>query len=255
MRYLMLALVFANLAFLAWTKLIGDPAREPLPVDAGPAIPRLQLAAEAGPTAPVLRCASIGPFAVEAVAERAVLWLRGERREPRLRTTRRDVGTGYWVMADTPTLQQAARISLRLKAAGVADVEVLPPAAEATRAVVSLGTYSDRAAAEKRVADLRAYAVNPQVVEQPRAETLWWIDVDLGTGAPPIDVSALERAVEGAQGLVGETCPAVSPPEGAAAPPALPNPAAPPAGTATPPATDGASRAIGGAPAGPTALG
>ena len=111
-------------------------------------------------------------------------------------------------------------------------VSRMPPAAEATRAVVSLGTYSDRADAEKRVADLRAYAVNPQVVEQPRAETLWWIDVDLGTGAPPIDVSALERAVEGAQGLVGETCPAVSPPEGAPAVPAPANSAAPPAGPA-----------------------
>jgi hypothetical protein len=242
MRFVVLALVFLNIAFLAWTKLIGEPAREPLPVEAGPPIPRLQLASEAGtrPVAP--RCTSVGPFADQAVAERAVLWLRGERREPRLRTTRRDAGTGYWVMVDTPTLQQAARVSMRLKAGGVADVEVLPPAADATRAVVSLGTFADRAAADRRVADLRAYAVNPQVVEQPRAETLWWIDVDLGAGATPIDVNALERAVEGARGLVGETCPAIAPgtpSDGASSAPAAPA-GTPPAPTAAPtPATAG----------------
>lgn len=243
MRFLVLALVFLNLAFLAFTKLIGEPAREPLPVDAGPPIPRLQLASEAGtqPVAP--RCTSVGPFADQAVAERAVLWLRGDRREPRLRTTRRDAGTGYWVMVDAPTLQQAARVSMRLKAGGVADVEVLPPAADATRAVVSLGTFSDRAAADRRVADLRAYAVNPQVVEQPRTETLWWIDVDLGAAATPIDVSALERAVEGAQGLVGETCPVVGP---SGNPPAGAAPAAPASGSSPGP---GPGKSAGSAPA------
>jgi hypothetical protein len=234
MRLLLAVLVFLNLAFLAWTKLIGEPAREPLPVDAGPSIPRLRLASEAGATPPVPRCTSIGPFADQAVAERAVLWLRGQRREPRLRTTRKDAGVGYWVMVDTPTLQQAARVSMRLKAGGVADVEVLPPAADATRAVVSLGTYADRAAADKRVADLRGYAVDPKIVEQPRSETLWWIDVDLAPAAGPIDVGALERGVEGATGLVGETCPAVAPPGGG-------TPAAPAGGAASAPAGSAAS--------------
>lgn len=229
MRALLLVLLFANLAFFAWTQLIGEPSRRPPPPDPGPPIARLQLAAEAGTARPATRCTAIGPFGDQAVAERAVLWLRGERREPRLRTTIRNAGTGYWVMIDTPTMQQAARVSLGLRAAGVADVEVLPPAAEATRAVVSLGIYSDRANADRRVEELRRYAVSPQVVEQPRAETAWWIDVDVAPGAKPIDVGALERGVDGARGLVGETCP-VAPPAGGTGSPAATTPAAPGAG-------------------------
>jgi hypothetical protein len=226
-RGLVLALVFVNVAFLAWTRLVGEPMREPPPVDPGPAIPRLKLAAELGPGSSERRCTSVGPFADQGVAERAVLWLRGEKREPRLRTTQKDAGTGYWVMIDAPTLQQAARVSMRLRAAGVADVDVLPPAADATRAVVSLGNFPDRAAADRRVGELRGYAVNPQIVEQPRTTSIWWIDVDLGTNSPPVDVGAIERAVEGAKGLVSETCPAI-------APPGSPPPAAPATPTATP---------------------
>lgn len=253
MRALLLVLVFANLAFLAWTHLIGEPARRVVLPDPGPPIPPLRLASEAGPARPAPRCTSIGPFADQAVAERGVLWLRGERREPRLRTTRRDAGTGYWVMIDTPTMQQAARVSMRLRAAGVADVEVLPPAADATRAVVSLGIYGDRANADRRVEELRGYAVNPQVVEQPRSESTWWIDVDLADGARPVDVGALERAVEGARGLVGETCPVVPPPGASPAPPGE-SPATAPASTppepGAPPATGPAPTAADEAPAG-----
>jgi hypothetical protein len=254
LRALLLVLLFANLAFLAWTQLIGEPARRVVPPDPGPSIPRLQLASERGGAGPAARCTSIGPFADQAVAERAVLWLRGERRDPRLRTTRRDVGTGYWVMIDTPTMQQAARVSMRLRAAGVADVEVLPPAAEATRAVVSLGIYSDRANADRRVDELRRYAVNPQVVEQRRSESTWWIDVDVAAGAGPVDIGALERAVDGARGLVGETCPVVAPtgagaaptpgdaagaPDASPAPPATnPTPAAPPTSVPAPSANE-----------------
>lgn len=212
MKQLVLALVFLNLAFYAWARLVGEPSRAPPPVDPGPPIPRLRLASELGAAAATRRCTSVGPFADQAVAERAVLWLRGERREPRLRTTRKDAGTGFWVMLDTPTLQQAARVSLRLKAAGVADVDVMPPAADATRAVVSLGHYADRARAERRVTELRRYAVNPQVVEQARSVANWWVDVDLASAAPPLDVAAIERAAPGARGLVAETCPAVAPP-------------------------------------------
>jgi hypothetical protein len=245
-RALVLVLLFANLALLAWTQLIGEPARRPVPPDPGPSIPRLQLASEAGVARTAARCTAIGPFADQAVAERAVLWLRGERREPRLRTTRRDAGTGYWVMIDTQTMQQAARVSMRLRAAGVADVEVLPPAAEATRAVVSLGMYGDRANADRRADELRRYAVDPQVVEQPRSESTWWIDVDLAPGASPVDVGALERAVQGARGLVGETCPIVAPTEPG---PAAPSSEAPAADPATAPAPAAAPDAATPAPA------
>lgn len=248
MKALVLVLVFANLAFLGYTYFVGEPARSLPMIEQGPAIPRIQLAAEAKDL-PSRKCLSVGPFAVEAVAERTVLWLRGEGRAPQQRTTAVDAGTGWWVRVETTTLQQASRTALRLRAAGVADVEVLPPTEGGTTAVVSLGIYSDRERADRRVAELRPYAIVPTVVEQPRTATNWWIDVPRRADDPAFDLGALQKAVPEATGIVMEVCPAVLPPAqpGSSAP--VP-PAAEAPGTAT-----GSAAPSAGEPAGPAAYG
>lgn len=217
MKMLVLMLLFANLAFFGYAYFVGEPSRDVPVVESGPAIPRIRLAAEAQDL-PSRRCLSVGPFADAAVAERTVLWLRGEGRTPQLRTTAVDAGTGYWVRVEAGTLQQATRVALRLRAAGVADVEVLPPNEGGTTAVVSLGIYSDRDRAERRVAELRPYALNPAVVEQPRTATNWWIDVPREPADATFDLAALQKAVPEATGIVMEVCPAVLPPADPAQP-------------------------------------
>lgn len=242
MKTLVLALVFANLAFLGYSYFVVEPARGVPVVDQGPAIPRIRLAAEAKDL-PSRKCLSVGPFADQAVAERAVLWLRGEGRTPQLRTTAVDAGTGWWVRVEATTLQQASRVALRLRAAGVADVEVLPPNEGGTTAVVSLGIYSDRERAERRVAEMRPYALDPTVVEQPRTATNWWIDVPRKAEDSIFDLAALQKAVPAATGIVMEVCPAFLPP---AQPGASPTPA-PAAGE-----TEGATGSAGPPPTEPT---
>lgn len=243
MKSLVLALLFANLAFFGYAHFVGEPSRGAPVVDAGPAIPRIQLASEAQDL-PSRKCLSIGPFGEQAIAERTLLWLRGEGRSPQLRTTQVDAGTGWWVKLEATTLQQATRVALRLRAAGVADVEVLPPTDGGTTAVVSLGIYSDRERADRRVAELRPYALAPSVVEQPRSAPNWWIDMPRTASDSAFDLGALQKAVPEATGIVMEICPAVLPPAPVKAPPP---------GTGTAPDSPGSSAA--GEPAGPTALG
>lgn len=246
MKTAVLVLVFANLAFLGWTYFVGEPARGVPAVEQGPAIPRIQLASEAKDL-PSRKCLSIGPFADQAVAERTVLWLRGEGRAPQLRTTAVDAGTGYWVRVETPTLQQASRTALRLRAAGVADVEVLPPGEGGTTAVLSLGIYSDRERADRRVAELRPYALDPAILEQPRTATNWWIDVPRKADDTVFDLGALQKAVPEATAIVLQLCPAVLPPT----PPGTPPSASP----ASPEAATGSAAPLPGEPSGPPAYG
>lgn len=247
MKTLVLALLFANLAFFGYAYFVGAPSRGVPAVEPGPAIPRIRLASEARDL-PARKCLSVGPFADPAVAERTVLWLRGEGRAPQLRTTAVDAGTGYWVRVEAGTLQQATRVALRLRAAGVADVEVLPPGEGGTTAVVSLGIYSERERAERRVAELRPYALNPAVVEQSRSATNWWIDVPRRPEDPAVDLAALQKAVPAATGIVMEVCPAVLPPA---------TPAKPESESATGGSSGDGARPAGapGEPAGPTAYG
>jgi len=80
-------LVFANLAFLGWTVLIGGPARELPPPSRTPGVPLLKLAVESSaPTsagaAPVAgkRCVTVGPFLEPTQVDRAASLLRAEHR-------------------------------------------------------------------------------------------------------------------------------------------------------------------------------
>jgi hypothetical protein len=206
MRTLVVALVFANLAFFAYTQLIGRRGDGPATADAAVTVPRLALFGElAG--AQGLRCMTVGPFAEHLNAERAANALRTSRREPRLRTTQKDGGTGFWVSLTTNTLQQAARVWTRLHAAGVTDVEIMPPEAGATEAVVSLGVYSDRERAQRRISDLKHYAIAPTIVEQPHTITSWWLDVDQQASDPPLDAGTLVRTLAGASAVSATPCP------------------------------------------------
>jgi len=226
-RRVLVALVAANLAFFAYARLGGEPAPAPGAAEPAAPIPRLSLLSElkapAGPS-----CLSVGPFAEHALAEQAGAWLRNAHHVSRDRSVEVTGPATYWVMLATKTLQQAARISMRLKAAAVGDVEVTPPGANQTEATVSFGVYSDRERADRRVTELRRLAVAATVVEQQHRITQWWLDIPQRPGDPPLDVGALHKAVPAAA-TTAVACPAG--PAGAPPPETAPGggpPAAPP---------------------------
>ena len=192
MRALLLALLFLNLAYLGYSRLGGDAGEAGAPADAGPPVPRLTLVGEGAPNP--AHCSTVGPFTTQAGAQRAAAWLLGAHYGSRLRSADAPGPSSYWVAITTKTTQDATKIGIRLRAAGVTDLVIMPPEAGGTDAIVSLGIYTERDRAEKRVTDLRRYAVVPKVIEQPHSLTTWWLDVEIATGEASPEVAGIAKA-------------------------------------------------------------
>ena len=242
MRALLLTLLFLNLAYFGYTRLAGE-ANEPAgATESGPPVPRLALVGEGAP-APA-RCSTVGPFTTQVGAQRAATWLTGAHLGTRLHAADAPGPASYWVAVTTKTLQDATKIGLRLRAAGVADLVIMPPEAGGTDAIVSLGIYSERERAEHRVTDLRRYAVLPAIIEQPHTVTTWWLDVQIAASEKSPDVNAIAQAAGEAGSLRMVSCPVTPAPAaatGAVSPTATP--------TATPPATSAPDEGATNAPA------
>jgi hypothetical protein len=236
-RNWLLALVFLNLAFFAYTRLVGGSGATPPVTEPAAAVPRLHLVDEPRNRA-VQRCSSVGTFAARSLAERALAQLAAPTRIPQLRATELTDPPLYSVSLTTSSLQPAISIARRLRAAGVLDLDVVPPKAGATQALVSFGSFSDPDNAARRVAELRRHAVNAAIVEQTRVRTVWWVDIERDQGDAPIDTAAIGAALQVGAGLVEEPCPEATPARPASVSPA-------PGGTApaTSPVTAGSAAA------------
>jgi hypothetical protein len=236
LRFVLLVLILANILFFAWAQFIGEPGRAGPPPERTLDVPRLRLYGEPAPagargaTANARRCRSIGPFMAQADVDRGVLQLRSLRLTPRPRTAQFETGPTFSVAVTTATLQAAVQTTTRLRQAGITDVSVEPPGADSTQAVVQLGTYPDRAQADKRITQLRAAGVRATVTEESHTTPVWWIDVDLLSTDKMPDVGALQRVLGGAP-LSQVDCPALLPRAPDAAP-ASPKP--PTTGAVTP---------------------
>jgi hypothetical protein len=189
MRILVAVLVLANFAWFAWSRWIapGEPAPPPLAKPEGQA---LMLAREAPPTtpAPALAgsrpnndCLSLGPFTDLTDAARASTVLRENELEPRQRTGEGVVWKGYWVALEgLPDRAAANGVIERLRRFGIGDAYAIP--GDGNRISVSLGLFSERQRALRRLDDVKALGLEPRVTERERRGTVYWIDVDV---APP----------------------------------------------------------------------
>jgi hypothetical protein len=232
-RAALLALLLLNLAYFGYTRLASDTGELAASAEAGAPVPRLVLVGAGGPTPPA--CSTVGPFVAQAAAQRAAAWLLSGHHGSRLHSADAPGASSYWVAIITKTMQDATKTGLRLRAAGVQDLVIMPPEAGATNAIVSLGIYSDRERADHRVTDLRRYAVTPTVIEQPHTVTTWWLDVQTAAGESMPDVNAIAKAGGEAGSLRASACALTPAP--ASTPTAIP-PGPPPsvAPATTPPA-------------------
>ena len=116
----LLVLAVLNLTFLGYAHLVSNTDTASGPAEPGVSVPRLALVSELkAPAGP--HCLSVGPFADRTIASQAAVWLRGAHHLARERNTEVEGAVSYWVEITTKTLQEAARLSMRLKAAGVTD--------------------------------------------------------------------------------------------------------------------------------------
>lgn len=184
MRALVLLLLFANVAFFAWSRWIAAPL-EP-GVTPPPPAPRLLLAREAPPaptpaaveTEAPIRCVTVGPFLDLTEAARTSSRLRELGFAPRQRVSEGPVWSGWWVALERLEGRAAAEeVVARLRQFGVTDAYIMP--GDEAGVTVSLGLFSERPRALRRLDEVRALGYEPVVSERQRTGTVYWIDADL----------------------------------------------------------------------------
>jgi hypothetical protein len=200
-RLALALLLFANIAWYGWTHWIAAP-EAPAATAAAAGGSGLQLAREAAPSQAAVRtargpnnCVSLGPFTDLTDTARASTLLREHKLEPRQRAGEGVVWKGYWVTLEgVPDRAAAGAIIERLRRAGVADAYAMP--ADGRDVTISLGLFSERQRALRRLDDAKAAGLAPRIVDRERTGTVYWIDVDV---VPPAE---LPDAVQ-LQGEVG----------------------------------------------------
>src|SRR5581483_1471866 len=194
---LFLALLAANLLFLAWARWVDTPP-EPTRQDAVARLPRLMLVTEAPPAPkrtsasaqkmifrdPEGTCTSIGPFNDLASAVKAAAALTERGFSPRQRVEEGETVEGYWVyVGGMGSDDDVARVVQRLEKSGFTDAHVMKEAAEGRR--VSVGLFSKRERAEHRALAVQHMGLDPQIAERRFPGTVYWVDVARALADPP----------------------------------------------------------------------
>jgi len=78
----------------------------------------------------------------------------------------------------------------RLRRAGVADAYAMP--GNGRDVTISLGLFSERQRALRRLDDAKAVGLAPRIVDRERAGTVYWIDVDVVPPATLPDAARLQ---------------------------------------------------------------
>ena len=222
MRRALLVLLFANLLLFAYLRLVATPTVVPPP---SAAVRRLELVGEKAVAKS--RCLSVGPLRDPDLARASAEWLEGTHLVAKPRSLEVDGPSSYWVVTTTKTPALATRLVQQLRGAGIRDVEVVAPEAAAAEVQVSLGLYGDQTHAQRRIQDLKRFALKTAVIEQVRKMTQWWLDLEQRDDAPPPDLSALVKALPAAEGAgTGPCTVSMAPPDPEGGPhPKEPSPA------------------------------
>ncbi len=96
---------------------------------------------------------------------------------------------GFWVTLDgVPDRTAASGIIERLRRVGVGDAYAMP--GDGRDITISLGLFSERQRALRRLDDAKAIGLAPRIVDRERNGTVYWIDVDV---VPPAELPDAAR--------------------------------------------------------------
>jgi hypothetical protein len=198
-RNVFLALLFANLAYCAWSNWVAAPPPPPVN-EAITRLPRLKLVDDPPQKAPNATtqagvsgspaCLSVGPFADADNSARAVALLRAKGFDPRQRTDSGGTPESYWVYVGMKTEAGANRILRDLKRNGFADAAIATDTGEAGHPV-SLGLFSERSRAELRAGAARALGFNAVVGERKLPDKTYWVDLSVPQGTTTVPLQDL----------------------------------------------------------------
>jgi hypothetical protein len=199
-RAVFLILLSANLMFLAWARWIDTP-REASNQDALSRLPRLQLVTEAPPGPkptsaiaqkmafkapdPAQSCTSIGPFDDITGAARVAGVLNTRGFQLKQRAEEGETIEGYWVfVGGLLTDDDIGHAVEKLTSSGFPDAHVMKNFSTNRR--VSVGMFTSRERAEKRVAAVKHMGLEAEIGERKFPGTVYWVDVELVKGGQPL---------------------------------------------------------------------
>jgi hypothetical protein len=210
-RAVFFLLLFANLAFLAWSQWIDVP--QPVPSnDVYAKLPRLKLIGEqpgednrptgsarktalkATPPSPpeqTSQCFSLGPFDDQDHLNHEAAALHDKGLDPRARTEQREIAKGFWVyIGGLKTDRDVAQVLQTLEQSHIDDAHLMPDTGAAHQ--VSVGLFSDRDRADRRAQSVQKLGLQPEVAERKLPATVFWLDVTLppGTAAPSAEAAS-----------------------------------------------------------------
>lgn len=189
MRLAFFTLLFINLLYFAWAHWIDTPRAAPVN-DAIAHLPRLKLADEQSPAerpqphsaqktglTESMTCLSVGPFSDPANSAQAAALLKDRGFEGRQRVEQGQVSAGYWVyIAGRASQAEADQALAALERNGIKDARVMPESGEAGRRL-SLGLYSDRSRAERRLQAIGQAGLKAEIAERKLPGALYWLDL------------------------------------------------------------------------------
>jgi hypothetical protein len=240
-RLVFFALLFLNLAYFAWAHWIDAPRAPPVN-EAIAHLPQLKMAGELPPderpqppnsaqktaVSDTTSCLSVGPFVDLASSAQAEALLKAKGFDPRQRAEHGQVAVGYWVYVSGLASQaEADRALVALENHGIKDARVMPETADAGRRL-SLGFYSERSRAERRVQSVRQAGLNAEIAERKLPGTLYWVDLTPPPGMSTIPLQGLADGVSSRIAVQPCLPPAAAPPTTAATGPAATRTGGPP---------------------------
>jgi hypothetical protein len=243
-RAVFFLLLFANLAFLAWSEWVDAP--QPVPTNEAYAkLPRLKLVNElpeshARPSSgngnarktaleiapqepPAARCLSVGPFDDQPSAARGASQLREKGLAPRQRVEKGEIAKGFWVyIGGLKTDNDVAQVLRTLEQSHLDDAHLMSDTGDVHQ--VSVGLFSERDRADRRAESVQKLGLHPEVAERKLPATLFWVDVDLPPGAEGPTVQEVVGPGGAASRVQIVPCPAGAPPRDTAPAPGTAEP-------------------------------
>lgn len=122
-----------------------------------------------------MHCLSFGPFRDKLNAEALYQWLKGNGARAKRRIEEASQNQYFWIyIAAKKSAEEAADVVESLRARGIEDYRVIKkgPLANA----ISLGVFSSRAAANRRVFELENIGHQPIIAPHYGGESTIWID-------------------------------------------------------------------------------
>ena len=220
MRTAVYVLVFVNLAFFAWAAWIDAPPAAPAAQSIS-RLPQLALASDAqaktkstvlaaaapAGNQPAQRCVSVGPFNTLDRVQSAAALLRDRGFEPKQREEDGETWDGYWVyVGGLKTTADESRVMRILEQAELYDARVMPQTEAGRR--ISVGLFSERIRAERRVRVLKRLGLTPEIGERRLPGTVYWVDLNLGPNDNAVPTDGLVSLEEAGSRLEVRVCPA-----------------------------------------------